>query len=332
VQIGEAEDVTTTGLPAPVEGAPLETMSAAPTTSRVPAPLLVLGGIVSVQLGAAIAKQLFPRIGPEGTVMLRLVGGALLLWLAVRPTRRVLARLDLRLTLAFGAVLATMNLSFYLAIARIPLGVAVALEFLGPLAVALAGARRVRELGAAALAAVAVLLLTGGTGFAGGGPLDVGGVGFALAAGVLWAGYILLSRRVGAATPGLAGLAGAATVAAVLLLPVGIATAGARLADPVPLALGAAVGLLSAAVPYGLELVALRTLTAATFAVLRERLTFAEVAGVLLVCVASVTATRSAARQSGMRGTSLRIPGFCIGTRRRSRAAGNAERAAKSAC
>ena len=299
--------MTTTGLPAPVEAA-----SAAPAAPRVPAPLLVLGGVVSVQLGAALAKQLFPRIGPEGTVMLRLVAGALLLWLVVRPTRRVLARLDLRLTLAFGTVLATMNLSFYLAIARIPLGVAVALEFLGPLAVALAGARRVRELGAAVLAALAVLLLTGGAaGLTGAGRLDVAGMALALAAGVLWAGYILLSRRVGAATPGLAGIAGAATVAGVLLLPVGIASAGARLADPVPLALGAAVGLLSAAVPYGLELVALRTLSAATFAVLmslepavgalagfavlRERLTLAEIAGVLLVCVASVAATRSRA-------------------------------------
>jgi inner membrane transporter RhtA len=299
--------VTTTGVPAAAEMAPAA--SGSPAARRVPAPLLVLGGVVSVQLGAAIAKQLFPKIGPEGTVMLRLVAGALLLWLVVRPTRRVLAGLDLRLTLAFGAVLATMNLSFYLAIARIPLGVAVALEFLGPLGVALAGARRVRELGAAALAAVAVLLLTGGAGLTGAGRLDVAGIGFALAAGVLWAGYILLSRRVGAATPGLAGLAGAATVAGVLLLPVGIATAGARLADPVPLALGAAVGLLSAAVPYGLELVALRSLPAATFAVLmslepavgalagfavlRERLTLAEIAGVLLVCVASVAATRS---------------------------------------
>src|SRR5690348_5138977 len=243
--------------------------SGSPAARRVPAPLLVLGGVVSVQLGAAIAKQLFPKIGPEGTVMLRLVAGALLLWLVVRPTRRVLAGLNLRLTLAFGAVLATMNLSFYLAIARIPLGVAVALEFLGPLGVALAGARRVRELGAAVLAAVAVLLLTGGgSGLTGAGGLDVVGVGFALAAGVLWAGYILLSRRVGAATPGLAGLAGAATVAGVLLLPVGIATAGTRLAEPGALALGAVVGLLSAAVPYGLELVALRTLPAATFAVL----------------------------------------------------------------
>ena len=301
--------MTTTGVPAPAEIAPT-----APAARRVPAPLLVLGGVVSVQLGAAIAKQLFPRIGPEGTVMLRLVAGALLLWLVVRPTRRVLAGLDLRLTLAFGAVLAAMNLSFYLAIARIPLGVAVALEFLGPLAVALAGARRVRELGAAALAAVAVLLLTGGgAGLTGGGHLDPAGIAFALVAGVLWAGYILLSRRVGAATPGLAGLAGAATVAGVLLLPIGIATAGARLADPVPLALGAAVGLLSAAVPYGLELVALRTLPAATFAVLmslepavgalagfavlRERLSLAEIAGVLLVCVASVAATRSRSSQ-----------------------------------
>ncbi len=276
---------------------------------RLPAPVLVLGGVVSVQLGAALAKQLFPTLGAAGTVTLRLVAGAALLWLVVRPTRRVLAGLDPRLTLAFGAVLATMNLSFYLALARIPLGVAVALEFVGPLAVALAGARRLRELAAAALAAVAVLLLTGGAGLVGESRLDPVGIGFALVAGVCWAAYILLSRRVGAATPGLAGLAAAATVAGILLLPVGALTAGTRLIEPHALALGAAIGLLSAAVPYALELVALRTLPAATFAVLmslepavgalagfavlREHLTAPEVAGVLLVCVASVTAARS---------------------------------------
>jgi inner membrane transporter RhtA len=280
----------------------------APARPRVPAPLLVLGGVVSVQLGAAVAKQLFPRLGPEGTVMLRLVAGAALLWLVVRPTRRTLAALDPRLTVAFGVVLATMNLSFYLALARIPLGVAVALEFLGPLAVALAGARRARDLVAAAAAGLAVLLLTGGG--LGGSRLDPAGIGFALVAGLCWAAYILLSRRVGAATPGLAGLAAAATVAGVLLAPLGIRTAGAELLDPGLLALGAAVGLLSAAVPYGLELVALRTLPAsafavlmslepavgalAGFAVLRERLTVVEIAGVLLVCLASVAVTRSA--------------------------------------
>ncbi len=292
---------------APAAAAP----HAAARTPRpvLPAPLLVLGGVVSVQLGAALAKQLFPRIGPEGTVTLRLVAGAVLLWLAVRPTRRVLARLDTRLTLAFGAVLATMNLSFYLAIDRIPLGVAVALEFVGPLALALVGARRPRELAAAALAAVAVLLLTGGAGLAGGTRLDPVGIGLALGAGGCWAAYILLSRRVGAATPGLAGIAAAATVAGVLLLPVGVATAGAELVEPEVLALGAAVGLLSAAVPYGLELVALRSLPAVTFAVLmslepavgalagfavlREHLTVPEIVGVLLVCAASVAATRA---------------------------------------
>jgi inner membrane transporter RhtA len=290
-------DLATPGLAHPTAG------------RRLPAPVLVLGGVVSVQLGAALAKQLFPTLGAAGTVTLRLVAGAALLWLVVRPTRRVLAGLDPRLTLAFGAVLATMNLSFYLALARIPLGVAVALEFVGPLAVALAGARRPRELGAAAVAAVAVLLLTGGAGLVGDSRLDPVGIGFALVAGVCWAAYILLSRRVGAATPGLAGLAAAATVAGILLLPVGALTAGTRLIEPHALALGAAIGLLSAAVPYALELVALRTLRAATFAVLmslepavgalagfvvlREHLTVTEVAGVLLVCVASVTAARS---------------------------------------
>ncbi len=301
--------MTTTDLPS----SGLSSTVLAPARPRVPAPLLVLGGVVSVQLGAAVAKQLFPRLGAEGTVLLRLVAGAALLWLAVRPGRRILARLDLRLTLAFGVVLATMNLSFYLALERIPLGIAVALEFLGPLVVALAGARRRRDLGAAAVAALAVVLLTGAGGLGAGG-LDPVGVAFALFAGVCWAGYILLSGRVGAATPGLAGLAAAATVAGVLLLPVGIATAGAALLDPGLLALGAAVGLLSAAVPYGLELVALRTLPAAVFAVLmslepavgalagfavlRERLAPTELAGVLLVCVASVAATRTAASPS----------------------------------
>jgi inner membrane transporter RhtA len=269
----------------------------------------VLGGVVSVQVGAAVAKQLFPLLGATGTVTLRLVTGAALLWLVVRPGRRMLAGLDLRLTLAFGAVLATMNLSFYLSLERIPLGVAVALEFVGPLAVALAGARRARELVAAALAAVAVLLLTGGAGLTGGTRLDPVGVGFALGAGVCWAGYILLSRRVAAATPGLAGLAAAATVAGILLLPVGALTAGTLLVEPRILALGAAVGLLSAAVPYGLENIALRSLPAATFAVLmslepaagalagfallHEKLTLAELAGVLLVCAASAAATRT---------------------------------------
>ncbi len=140
--------------------------------------------------------------------------------------------------------------------------------------------------------------------------LDPVGIAFALFAGVCWAAYILLSGRVGAATPGLAGLAAAATVAGVLLLPVGVASAGTALLEPGLLALGAAVGLLSAAVPYGLELVALRTLPAAVFAVLmslepavgalagfvvlRERLAPAEIAGVLLVCVASVAVARTA--------------------------------------
>jgi len=273
--------------------------------------LLVLGGIVSVQLGAAVAKGLFGALGPAGTVFVRVATAAVVLLSAARRPLRHVPAGSRGLVAAFGLVLAAMNLAFYLSLQRIPLGVAVTIEFIGPLAVAVAGSRRPRDLVWAMLAAAGVLLLTGGGRALLSGTLDPRGVLFAALAGTCWAAYILLNQRVGAAVPGVHGLAVAMAVGAVALLPLGLASAGTRLLDPTLLAAGAAVGLLSSAVPYTLELAALRRLATSTFgvlmslepavaalagfAVLGERLTPAQVVAVALVCVASAGATWTAA-------------------------------------
>jgi len=273
--------------------------------------LLVLGGVLSVQLGAAVAKGLFPALGPAGTVLVRIATAAVvLLLIARRPLHRLPAG-SKRLVVAFGLVLAGMNLAFYLALDRIPLGVAVTVEFIGPLAVAVAGSRRPRDLVWALLAAVGVLLLTGGGSALLSGELDPVGVLCAALAGSCWAAYILLNQRVGAAVPGVHGLAVAMTVGTVALLPLGVASAGGRLLEPHLLAAGAAVGLLSSAIPYTLELAALRSLPASTFGVLMslepavaalagfvvlgERLRAGQVVAVVCVCAASAGATWTAA-------------------------------------
>jgi inner membrane transporter RhtA len=273
--------------------------------------LLVLGGVLSVQLGAAVAKGLFPALGPAGTVLVRVATAAgVLLVVARRPLHRLPPGSNL-LVVAFGLVLAAMNLAFYLSLERIALGVAVTVEFIGPLAVAVAGSRRSRDLVWALLAAVGVLLLTGGGSALLSGALNPVGVLCAALAGSCWAAYILLNQRVGAAVPGVHGLAVAMTVGTVALLPVGVASAGTRLLQPHLLAAGAAVGLLSSAVPYTLELAALRSLPTSTFGVLmslepavaalagfvvlKERLGAGQVVAVVCVCAASAGATWSAA-------------------------------------
>jgi inner membrane transporter RhtA len=230
----------------------------------VPAPALVLVAIASVQSGAAIAVKLFPSVGAGGAVFLRLAISALVVSAMTRPRWRQLPRAPLTSMLAYGVVLAAMNTSFYLALARIPLGVAVTIEFLGPLGLAVAGSRRPLDAVWVVLAAAGVLLLAGGLG----GHRSVAGIGYAALAAACWAGYILLAQRVGRAVPGLTGLAVALTVGAVLTAPYGIAVAGASLAKPASLGRGAAVAVLSSAVPYSLELAALRRLRAATFGVL----------------------------------------------------------------
>ncbi len=268
--------------------------------------VLVVGAVSSVQVGAALAKHLFPQLGSAGTVAVRLATAAVLLLAVARPSVRGVRPADLVRVGGFGVVLATMNLAFYASLQRIPLGVAVTVEFAGPLAVAVIGSRRARDLLWAALAALGVVVLTGGGTALTDGSLDPLGVVFALIAAACWAGYIVLSQRVGAVLPSLHGLALAISVAAVAVAPIGVASAGSALLRPDLLAMGAGVGLLSSALPWGLEFVALRSMTSATFGVLMsiepavaalaglilldERLRLLQVCGMTMICVASAGA------------------------------------------
>ncbi|GGU00165.1 EamA family transporter [Streptomyces violascens] len=228
-----------------------------------PVALVVAGGI-SVQFGAAVAVTLMPRAGAAGVVTLRLVAAAIVLLLVCRPKLRGHSRADWGTVVAFGVAMAGMNGLFYQAVDRIPLGVAVTLEVLGPLALSVFASRRLVNVLWAALALAGVVLLGGG-GF---GSLDAVGVAYALGAGACWAVYILFSARTGRRFPQADGLALAMAVAAVLFLPIGIAQAGGKLLVPTTMALGAAVAVLSSVLPYTLELLALRRLPASTFAIL----------------------------------------------------------------
>jgi len=274
----------------------------------VPSPALVLGAVASVQIGASLAKSLFDDVGPGGTVLLRVLLAAVLLCLIWRPSARGLTRSQLMLVLGYGVALAGMNFAFYAALDRIPLGVAVTLEFVGPLGVAVAGSRRALDLLWVVLAAGGILLLAD----LGGDDSDAAGVALALLAGGFWAAYILIAARAGAAFAGGSGLAVAMVVAGAVLLPFGIADGGAELLEPGVLAVGAGVAILSSAVPYSLELEALRRLPArvfgvlmslepgmaalAGFVVLGEALGTREVIAIGLVVVASAGAARTAER------------------------------------
>jgi inner membrane transporter RhtA len=233
----------------------------------VPPTALVMLSIVSVQLGAAIAKTLFDSLGPGGTVFVRIAFASLVLLVLVRPKLRGHDRNAFLVAGLFGLALALMNFSFYLAIDRIPLGVAVTLEFVGPLGVAVAGSRRILDVLWVVLAAAGILLLSP-LGALGGMDLDPVGVAFALLAGCLWASYILLSARTGRAFPGGTGLVIALGVGTVVLAPIGIAGAGAALLDPRLLLAGFGVAMLSSAIPFSLELEALRKIPARVFGVL----------------------------------------------------------------
>ena len=228
----------------------------------IPPPAQVLLGIVSVQLGAAIAKALFGAIGSTGTVALRLIFAALVLLALWRPTLRMPRRAWLVVS-AYGAVLGVMNLCFYLALDRAPLGIVVTIEFLGPLAVALAGSRHLLDALWALLAAAGVVLLAEARG-----GIQLSGLLLALAAGACWAGYILLSAALGRHTSQGSGLALGMTIAAAVAVPVGIADSGTALLDPWILCLGLAVALLSSVIPYSLELEALRHIPPRVFGVL----------------------------------------------------------------
>ncbi|MEP7020648.1 MAG: EamA family transporter [Pseudonocardiales bacterium] len=246
-----------------------------------PAQLLLLGSIASVQFGSAFADKLFAQAGPGGVVLLRLALSAALLLAISRPRLRGRTGADLRAAVTFGLVLGGMNWSFYEALDRLPLGVAVTIEFLGPLAVAVAGSRRLLD-GVWALLAgggVALLAVRGDHH-----DIDPVGVLLALVAGACWAAYILLSKRVGASFAALDGLAIALAVGTVLVLPAGIAQGGTALTHPGVLAGGLAVALLSSLIPYSLEIVALRRLKASTFGLLMSlEPAMAALAGVIVL-------------------------------------------------
>jgi len=269
--------------------------------NRVPAPLLALTAMLSVQIGAAVAKTRFDEVGSVGAATLRLVIGAVVLALVVRPRVRHWTRAQWLAAVLLGLALGGMNLFIYVAFATIPIGVAVTIEFLGPLTLSLAHTRRWRDAVWAALALAGVVLLGVGPSAIG----DVGGVVAAVLAAACWAAYIVMNRRVGAAIPGIDGLAVSMLVAMVVALPFGLRPAVAGVAgDPTLLVVFAVVGLLSSVLPYALEMSALRRMPTRVFGVLqslgpaiaalaglvvlREALSVLEV--VALVCVTAASA------------------------------------------
>jgi inner membrane transporter RhtA len=268
---------------------------------------LVVAGGLSVQFGAAVAVTLMPRTGALGVVTLRLGLAAIVMLAVCRPPLRGHSRADWGTVFAFGATLAAMNGLFYQALERIPLGVAVTLEVLGPLALSVIVSRRLVNVLWAGLALGGVVLLSGG-GFD---RLDLVGVAFALGAGAMWATYIIFSARTGRRFPQADGLALAMAVAALFVLPLGIAESGAKLLVPSTLGLAFLVALLSSVLPYTFELLALRRLPAPTFAVLmslepgiaaasgflilRQALSVTDALAIALVIVASMGAVRTQA-------------------------------------
>lgn len=283
---------------------PTPTALAGRAFGAVPPPVLVLVGIVSVQVGSALAKHLFDEVGSFGTVGLRLFFAAAVLMAVWRPPLRM-GRRAWTVVLGYGVVLGVMNLCFYLALARLPLGIAVTTEFLGPLAVALGGSRRWLDAFWALLAGGGVALLMEGRG-----DVDLVGLLFALAAGACWGLYILLGAALGRHTREGNGLALAMAVAALVAVPFGVAGSGTALVSPWVLLAGFGVALLSSVVPYSLELEALRRIPPHVFGILMslepataalvglvvlgESLHWSQWIAILCVMAASAGATRGA--------------------------------------
>lgn len=272
--------------------------------AALPAPVLVLGSIISAQYGSTLAALLIPSIGVGGTVLLRLFISAVILAAAVRPAWRGHSRRAWLTIIAFGVIIASMNFTFYSSLAVLPLGVLVTISFLGPLGLAAATSRRGLDVIAVVTAALGVVFISGAL-TAPWASLDWYGLGLALLAGAFWVCYILLSRRTGAEVPHLDGLAIAFCIASVLVMPVGVPTIpGWALAD---VGVGVAVAIFASALPYSLELMALRRLRAgvfgilmslqpavaalAGFVVLSERLAGLQLVGIALVVLSSVLIT-----------------------------------------
>ncbi len=272
----------------------------------IPPVALVLTGVTSIQFGAALAATLFDRIGPSGTSVLRLSFAAIVLLAMWRPWRHARDPRHLRLAAIFGLTLGAMNLTFYEALDRIPLGVAVTIEFLGPITVATVLSRRRLDLAWVGLATLGIMLLAAP--WQEGGGLDALGVAFALIAAVFWGLYILLAQRAGRVFDGGEGLAIAMVWAAAVPLVPGIAEAGTDLFAPGLLLAGLGVAMLSSVIPYSLETEALRRMPANVFGVLMslepalaalagylilsQALGARELAAIALVVAASIGVTR----------------------------------------
>lgn len=234
---------------------------------RVPPVVLVLAAVVAVQFGGAFAATLMPRIGVIGSVGLRLGIAAILLLALVRPRLRGRSRTDWATLVAFGATLTLMNAAFYASLVRLPIGVAVTIEFLGPLTLAAVLSRRIRD-GLAVVAAFIGVVLISQVMTTPWREIDLLGIGLAAAAGLCWAGYILLAGRTGSRFAGLDGIALAMAVGAVMTVPMALIDAGGALFSPDILALGLGIAVLSSVIPYSFEFVALRRLTAGVFGIL----------------------------------------------------------------
>ncbi|HGY9625125.1 threonine/homoserine exporter RhtA [Pseudomonas juntendi] len=242
---------------------------------------LLLIAMASIQSGASLAKSMFPAVGAQGTTALRLVFASIIMLLLLRPWRARMDAATLRSVVIYGLALGGMNLLFYMSVRTVPLGIAVALEFTGPLAVAILGSRRVVDFLWIGLAIIGLLLLipVGQSGQA----VDLVGAAYALGAGVCWALYILYGQRAGA-EHGIQTAALGVLVAALFVAPIGIAHAGSALLAPalIPVALGVAV--LSTALPYSLEMVALTRMPARTFGTLMSiEPVFAALSGLLFL-------------------------------------------------
>jgi inner membrane transporter RhtA len=274
-----------------------------------PVPMIIVS-ILSVQAGAALAKGLFPALGPVSTVGLRIGLSAVILLGAFRPPLRRMTPAQWRAVVPYGLVLGVMNLVYYCSLARIPLGLAVTLEFIGPLGVAVFGSHTAIDVVWGLLAAAGVLLITPWTG----GSVDPVGVAFALAAGACWAAYILLGGRVSRMVPGAAAVSAGMLVGALTVLPISVGVGGFAHLTPKLFAAGLGVALLSSAIPYTLEMFALRALPARTFGILmslepaagalvglvalKEILTPKQWLAVALMCAASTGSTLTSRKPS----------------------------------
>lgn len=272
--------------------------------------LLVTLGMVFTQTGASFAKMLFPLVGAQGATTLRLTLAAVVLILVFRPWRQRLGAKQLRAVLLYGGAMGAMNLFFYAALEHIPLGIAVALEFTGPLAVALLGARKPLDFFwiVLAVAGFALLLPWAQTG----GEIAPIGIVLALCAGACWAGYIVFGQRAGTGGGAHIAALGVGT-AALIALPFGAITAGASLLDPALLPLGLAVALCSSAIPYALDMLALPHMPSRLFGILMsgqpalaalsgllildETIGPVQLAGMGAIMLASIGATLTIARQ-----------------------------------